>query len=152
MRMNLTSPLLAAFGVLGLAVSIPLSLARAQSAGPSVATGQATAPAAQRSRNGGLPQGTAPTVAPAPAFAQMPQPQLMGNGPACMVSDGDNLYILQGPRLLKVNKGDLRVVRETMLPGPPMMQQRGGQSFEPPARTGGQVGQPGGPAGAGGNK
>jgi len=33
-----------------------------------------------------------------------------------MIVDGGYLFILQGNRLLKVNKNDLKVERETMLP------------------------------------
>lgn len=54
-----------------------------------------------------------PGFAPGAPMAPMPP---MGPGPSTMIVDGGYLYILQGNRLLKVNKNDLKVERETMLP------------------------------------
>ena len=44
-----------------------------------------------------------------------------------MVADGDSLYILQGNRLFKVSKSDLKVVKEGQLPMNPPMGGGGGQ-------------------------
>ena len=57
----------------------------------------------------------------------MMQNRGMGGGGATMVADGDSLYILQGNRMFKVSKSDLRVVKEGNLPMNPPMGGGGGQ-------------------------
>ena len=63
----------------------------------------------------------------------MMQNRGMGGG-ATMVADSDNLYILQGNRLFKVSKSDLKVVKEGQLPMNPPKDEG---AMENPARRGG---------------
>ena len=42
-----------------------------------------------------------------------------GGGSAAMVEDSTSLYILQGNRLFKISKSDLRVEKQGELPAPP---------------------------------
>ena len=68
-----------------------------------------------------------------------------GGGGATMIADGNFLYVLQGNRLLKINKDDLKVAKTGELP---MMQGGfGGPGDMPPNRGGGGAG---GPRGGGG--
>jgi hypothetical protein len=61
-----------------------------------------------------------------------------GMGASTMVDDDSSLYVLQGNRLFKINKSDLRVVKEGMLPGqPPMARPGDQQGFSGGAPAGG---------------
>lgn len=96
-----TSIALAAIGIGSLALSIPLATARAQvQSQESYTVGQ---------------QVEGRMIAPMPA-------QFGPGAPSTMVADGNNLYIVQGYRLFRVDKSSLRVEQEGMLPGPPRME------------------------------
>lgn len=112
-----TSIVLAAIGIGSLALVIPLTSARAQVLQSSQNQRRATDIKVQD-----------------PGVMIAPMPPEEGWGPATMVADGDSLYILRGNRLFKVNKGDLRVIREGRLPANPPMEQRFEQGA--PARAG----------------
>lgn len=123
MQRNVSSALLAAVGIVTLSVALPLSIARAQQAGP-----QDVAPASPQDQRFAAPpaaqqRGGAPMVAPGGGQFGGGMARGGGMGGATMVDDDAHLYILQGNRLFKVGKSDLRVLKEAMLPmGQPMDQ------------------------------
>jgi hypothetical protein len=62
----------------------------------------------------------------------------MVGGGATMIADGNFLYVLQGNRLMKINKDDLKVAKTGELPMPQGRPNNGGPAGPPPG------GQPGG--------
>ncbi|MBV6458295.1 MAG: hypothetical protein HONBIEJF_01421 [Fimbriimonadaceae bacterium] len=98
-----------ALTALALPLTITWSFAQESRAVPPAQERQGITPGPARPFQGQFPQAGGPGVPMAP----MPP---MGPGQSTMIVDGGYLYILQGQRLLKVNKNDLRVDREAMLP------------------------------------
>lgn len=97
-----TQVLIGLFAAAVLAIPLTATLSNAQQAGP------------QPPPQGGPTQ---------PAFGQPGPPpgQVrpgMGGGGVAMIADGGYLYVLQGNRLLKIGKEDLKVVKTGELPGP----------------------------------
>ena len=153
MKTSISSIALAVIGVTSLAFAMTMSVARAQDFGGQAKTadpaqnfgGQAKTADPAQNFGGQAQPGFPPQNGfgnPGQAFpGQAPQPQMRGGGmggQVTMVADGDSLYILQGGHLLKVAKGDLRVVREAMLPiGMPGQNPFGGTP------QGGGFGEPG---------
>lgn len=169
MKTSISSIALAVIGVTSLAFAIPLSAARAQQREDSAPVqGQRKLEATPRAEQKAEPAQAVPgppgvpfeggyaMPAPSQAMPGGPPPmQMWGGGgmggPAVMVVDGMNLYILRGDRLYKVNKGNLSVTLEGILPDrPPMINQgfnnqwgnRTGAPGAPGAgpRSGGQAG------------
>lgn len=113
MQTNLKSTILAAFGLLSLAIAVPMSVANAQGRGGG--------------QQGGGPGGG----------GQGGPPPMMGGG--AIAVDQQNVYVLQGPRIFKLDKGTLRVVQQGQLPmGPPP----GGNTGGGPGGGGGDVPPP----------
>ncbi len=100
-------------GLALLAAAIPLTL--------TLATAQVAPPPDQgvRPGQGGFGQGQPGAAGPGGQFGQR-QPGMMmgGGGAAAIVADNMFLYIVQGNRLVKVSKADLKVLGETQLGGP----------------------------------
>lgn len=143
-----SSLILGTFAVLALAVPLTLSYSSAQQAGeaPSSQGGFGQPPA-------GGPAGQGPGFGPGQPPQGQPggfqaRPMMGGGGGATMIADGNFLYVLQGNRLLKINKDDLKVAKTAELP---MMQGGfGGPGDMPPGNRGGGAAGPGGPGGRGG--
>ena len=115
------APMLAFFGLASLAIAVPVGVAYAQQ--NDQRTGQAAVAPPQRVGQDARPDMFRPDQAPNMQRMQM------GGGPATMVVDNQFLYILQGNQLFKVNKNNLEVVGQGMLPMPmPMM---GGDPYQP---------------------
>ena len=116
------------------ALSVPalISTVSAQGAGPQQPPPPGQGPG--RPGGGGFGQGMPPGGGGG----------MMMGGAATMIDDNTHIYILRGPQLVKVQKSNLQVVGQTMLPGPDMP--RGGEGF---GRPGGGD-RPGGPARGGG--
>ncbi len=131
MNKNLRAPILAVLGIASLAVAVPLSVAKAQD----------QPPRPERIQRAGGP-GDNSLIQGRPDAGMM---QRMGPGGApVMIDDAQNLYILAGNRLFKVDKSSFDVVAEGMLPtGQPP---RGGFEGTPPPFEG----QPGIRRGGGG--
>jgi hypothetical protein len=66
----------------------------------------------------------------------------MGGGGSAIAADGSSVFILQGNRVIKLDKNSLNVIREVQLPMPQMQPGIGGQ--------GGNRGGGGGQGGGGG--
>ncbi|HRI42861.1 MAG TPA: hypothetical protein PLL78_02110 [Fimbriimonadaceae bacterium] len=99
--------MLGLFAAAVLAIPLTATLSNAQQAGP------------QPPPQGGPTQpgfGQPGPGQPFPPPGQM-RPGMGGSGVA-MIADGGFLYILQGNRLLKIGKEDLKVVKTGELPGP----------------------------------
>jgi len=130
------APILATVGLVSLAIAIPIGVANAQ--------GAATTTQGQRPPDqGGFQRaGQGGGAVAVPGGDMMMQRGMMGGGPATMVTDNQFLYVLQGNTLYKINKNNLEVIGQGMLPMP-MPMGRGG--FE-----GGPPGAPGVRAGGGG--
>jgi hypothetical protein len=144
MKTDWKAPILAALGLVALAVAIPMGVANAQS------DDQNPPQRGDQRTQGGPPQG---------GFQGQPgqdmRPDMMqrmggmGGGPATMVTDNAFLYILQGNTLYKVNKNNLEVVGQGMLPMPgPRFE--GGPDRPGPGAPGVRGGGGGGGAAAGG--
>lgn len=135
---------LGAIALCALALPLTLSLSNAQEGAKQPAVDQQQPPPGGP---GGPPGGFQPGPGqPGQGFNGQPGFRPMGGGGgggATMVADGAYLYILQGNRLTKVSKEDLKVARTAELPMP---QPQG--NFGGPGGPGG-VGAPGG--GRGGN-
>lgn len=128
MKTNWKAPILAGFGLVSLAVAIPMGVANAQQ-NDQAAGGQQRgqgAPPVQGQFRGDLP----PDMQRGDMMQRMGG---MGGGPAAMVTDNAFLYILQGNQLYKVNKNNLEVVGQGMLPMPGPM----GGPGAPGVRSGG---------------
>jgi hypothetical protein len=95
--------------VFALALPFTLRSSVAQAQNPSQRT--TVAGQAQRGAPGQVQQ------RPGADFPQMQRILQGGLGGTAMVADGGFLYIVQGPRLFKVQKNDLRVVGDVMLGG-----------------------------------
>lgn len=160
MNKNFTGPILAGFGLLSLSIALPLSLANAQQAGPT----RAVPPPQQRDLPPDFVQQPErvrqgfPGQQPGQGFQPGQGPigggmQMMGGGPATMIDDQENIYILRGNQLFKVRKSDLRVVAQGELPfqgprpmpapgveGAPTRPERGqrGGGFAPGGAPGGE--------------
>lgn len=123
-----SSVILGTFAVLALAVPLTLSYSSAQQAGE--------APSSQQGGGFGQPPAGGPGGPPQgqPGGFQN-RPMMGGGGGATMIADGNFLYVLQGNRLLKINKDDLKVAKTGELP---MMQGGfGGPGDMPPGNRGG---------------
>jgi hypothetical protein len=79
-----------------------------------------------------------------PMAGDMGMMQRMGGGQAVMVADNNFLYILQGNTLYKVNKNNLEVLGQGMLPMPGP---RGGFEGQPGGAPGVRSGRAGGGGG-----
>lgn len=145
-----SSLILGTFAVLALAVPLTLSYSSAQQAGetPSQQGGGFGQPPA------GGPAGQGPGFGP----GQPPQGQpggfqnrpMMGGGGATMIADGNFLYVLQGNRLMKISKEDLKVAKTAELPV--MQGGFGGPGDMPPGNRGGGGAGAGGRGGGGGGE
>lgn len=119
MRKNMSSIVLAVIGVSALSIALPMSIASAQQAGPARVAG--SAPQDQQFAAPPPRQNRGQATAPGQPFPQQNPGIGMrqgGFGGATMVDDDQNLYILQGNRLFKVSKSDLKVLKESNLPMP----------------------------------
>ena len=128
MRSNLSSIVLAVVGLTSLSVALPLSIARAQQAG--LATAAPASPQDQRFVAPPAEQTRGANAVPGQPGQFQPGGGMMrgaGMGASTMLDDDSSLYVLQGNRLFKINKSDLRVVKEGMLPGQPPMARPGDQ-------------------------
>jgi hypothetical protein len=122
------APILATVGLASLAIAIPVGLANAQVPPP----GQG----GQRGQAGGEFQ--RPPGQPGNPDMQMMQRGMMGGGgQATMVTDNQFLFILQGNMLYKVNKNNLEVIGQGMLPMPQPMGRGGAGGGAPGTRGGG---------------
>lgn len=120
-------------GALALAaVSVPLTL--------TVSQAQVAPPPDQGVRPD--QRGSVQPGAAGPGQFQRQPGMMMGGGAAALTSDNMFLYIVQGNRVFKLSKGDLKVVAETqlgggMMPGAPEGRARpGGVGTPPPPPTG----------------
>jgi collagen type IV alpha len=124
---------LAVGGAALFALSVTIGVKASQAQGTD--TGQVAAPPQQRQGQyqpqpgqGGSPRPDQPGFGQGfpgqpgqPGFPGQPgqmRPMGGGGGMAAMVEDNGYLYILQGGRLMKVQKSDLKVTAETFLMGP----------------------------------
>jgi hypothetical protein len=148
MKTNWKAPILAGLGLVSLAVAIPMGVANAQQADQDPQQrGQGLPPV-----QGGPPQGQFRGDMP-PEMQRGDMMQRMGGmggGPAAMVTDNAFLYILQGNNLYKVNKNNLEVIGQGMLPMPGPMGGPGGGPGAPGVRSGGAGGGGATRAGGGG--
>lgn len=128
------APILATIGLVSLAVAIPIGIANAQ--------GAATV-GGQRPPDQGGPQRTQGGFA-TPDMMPMQRQMMGGGGQATMVTDNQFLFILQGNTLYKVNKNNLEVIGQGMLPMP--MGPRGGFDGGAPGAPGVRSGGAGGAA------
>jgi hypothetical protein len=112
MRSQFKSTLLSVFGVAALAIAVPMTVANAQDPG----TQRRQLEGQRAERFGGQQQD--------PRMQQMMQQRMGGGGGgSAMVQDNRSLYILQGNQVFKLNKENLQVTAQSMLP----MGGRGGQ-------------------------
>lgn len=135
MKTNWKAPILAGLGLVSLSIAIPMGVARAQQGDPDPQQRGGGAPPVQ----GGPPQGGQFRGDMPPEMQRGDMMQRMGGmggGPAAMVTDNAFLYILQGNQLYKVNKNNLEVVGQGMLPMPMPMGGPGGPGA-PGVRSGG---------------
>lgn len=155
MKSNTKLALMAGVTILSLSIPLTLSTAFAQSQkeGDKVVTpGQDPVEVAPQQGGPGFGgvQGGPPMAGPQGGMrgGGMPgqgMPPMMGGGMmggggggTAMVTDGDFLFIVQGNRVFKLNKSDLKVVASSDLPRPQMPQ---GGGMNPP-RGGGGAGAP----------
>jgi hypothetical protein len=140
--------LLAAFAIAATAIPLTVSNAIAQEPPSQAGPGQGAPPAGpqggfrpgQGQGQGFPPQGDRP-------FQPGQGGPMMGGGGGggtTMVEEGAFLYIVQGNRMYKVNKGDLKVAAQGELPRP-----MGGPAGAPPGQPGGGGGNRGGGGGGG---
>jgi hypothetical protein len=85
-----------------------------------LAFGSLTAWSQQSESDTGRSQGPSPGryQGPLPGRSQDQQGQSMGPPPAVMVTDGHNLYVLQGPWIYQFSASDLSLKKKVQLPRP----------------------------------